>query len=122
MKEGNKLSIETRKNDGQKWRAWIEIHPNKAGQYLCDFKTEEDGIIGIDVIQQYLGAEIIEKIQTQFEDRHSEFGYFDVIHMTKFEFVLNTGIKLEMIIGEIYDIRYPNETRLEHTGADTIFN
>ena len=94
-------------------------------KYICDF-TVNDNIAGNDVIQEYIGSEIVKKIQTQFEDYESEleckslfadFGYHDVIHMTKLEFILSNGTRLGMFIGEVYDSR-SDILRLEHTGGD----
>lgn len=116
-KEGNKLSIETQKNKTQKWHAWIEIHPAESSQYICTFRVDDE-IVGTDIIQQYIGAEIVEKIQTQYEERHQAFGYYDIMHMTKLEYVLNTGVRVGMTIGEVYDSRCPEATRFEHTGGD----
>ena len=124
LKENCKLVITTDRD----WTAWLEIHPkkNKALKYICDF-TVNDNIVGNDVIQQYIGSEIVEKIQTQFEDYESEleckslfpdFGYHDVIHMTKLEYILATGTRLGMFIGEVYDSRRRDILRLEHTGGD----
>ena len=122
-KENCKLVITT-ECESIKWTAWLEIHPKKI-KYICDF-TVDGNIVGTDVIQQYIGSEIVKKIQTQFEGYESElsckslfpdFGYHDVIHMTKLEYILNTGTKLGMFIGEVYDSRR-DELRCEHTGGD----
>ncbi len=129
IKENNKLYIETYK-DNIKWCAYIKIHPNNTlKKYICEF-TFNNILISQSTIQKYIGSKIIKKNQIQYEDYYDKLddnikdpqdklGKYDIIHLTELVFTLDCMNKIGMFIGEIYDIRYKENQRLEHSGGHT---
>lgn len=73
-------------------------------------------------LKQYIGQNIVKKIQTQFNNKHSSFAPWEILHVTKLEYKLESGITLIMRIGEVYsDINlYESNTyvQLNHSGGD----
>ncbi len=132
IKDNNRLYIETSKDDGTRWCAYVKIHTenNALKKHICDF-TLNSNFSTQEVIQEYIDCEIVKKIQTQYDDYYDNlpiniknaqdnFSCYDMLHMTKLEIVLVDGNKIGMFIGEIYDSRYIDSQRLEHSGGDCI--
>lgn len=121
-KEGNKLYIETIK-DNKRWCAFLEIITDDIGTqpYICSFFENDIEITNYD---KFIGCIITEKIQTQFEDNHEGLSPWEIMHMTKLEFILSSGTILSMKIGETYNdvdltlLYGSNFKRFEHTGGD----
>ena len=125
-KKDNKLYIQTIKNE-KRWCAFLEIIVNdaKTQPYICSFFENDTEIINCD---KFIGCIIIKKIQTQFENTHEIINPWEIMHLTKLEFILSSGINLAMKIGDTYnniDLTHlygSNFIRFEHTGGDKYLN